>query len=57
MEVGAMYPKIQTLWKRDPTNKFRIIEGVVCRPTVDLFDRNGKPVMFKLKVKDYEQES
>ena len=35
------------------TSKEKIMEGVVCRTPNMLFMRNGEPLMWKLKVKDY----
>ena len=40
------YPKIQTLWKRDPENKNRIIEGQLTKPEFD----NIKTWMFTEKI-------
>ena len=40
------YPKIQTLWKRDPNNKNRIIEGQLTKPEFD----NIKTWMFTEKI-------
>lgn len=37
------------------SEKPQVMEGIVARPEPMLYDQHGAPIMFKLKVKDYQE--
>jgi len=52
---GTLYDAIEFVKsKPDSTIGTAKMEGVVCRPAQELFDRSGKRIIVKVKVKDFE---
>lgn len=52
---GTLYDAIEFVRsKPDSTIGTAKMEGVVCRPEQELFDRSGKRIIVKVKVKDFE---
>ena len=37
-------------------NKLYQAEGLICKPTVELFNRSGQRVITKIKYKDFKRE-
>lgn len=41
------YTKIETVFERD-------MEGIVCKPAIDMLDRMGRRLVVKIKVCDFQ---